>query len=140
MPDFSDKLSKALLENVESVPEPKKFLEFLNAIVVSADQQKVDQALEKAAALSPQQLFALISQSTFVGGLDGLKNALQTMPNRLPICIKIAQRLYPRNWQGILQEYLSKPSPSRDDEDEDDEDEVEYHSDGDYYVSTERGC
>lgn len=72
-----------------------QFLNFINAIVASSDQARVDAALARAATLDPQQLASVISQTTSLGSLHGLRAAVQSKPERATAIMGIAERMFP---------------------------------------------
>ncbi len=72
-----------------------QFLNFINAIVASSDQTRVDAALARAATLDPQQLASVISQTTSLGSLHGLRAAVQSKPERATAIMGIAERMFP---------------------------------------------
>lgn len=72
----------------------RQFLNFVNAIVTSTDQARVDAALARAATLSPEQLNAIVQQTVAIGSLHSLQNAVHTKPERVMQVLEVAKKLF----------------------------------------------
>lgn len=167
MNEFNRLLNEAL-NNLEPVGspniDPQLFVQLINAIASSADQTRVDAALQRAAQMDKAQLIQIMGQVTSIGDTTAMHNALQSKPERAMAVLEIAKKVMDfRQLEAFIETdpllraaltpamYPDKPAeivPAEDDDyyDEGDDDtghkdkddvEEEYNVEGDYYSQGE---
>lgn len=139
MTNFNTRLNKVLSEDFVinempmsggiGGPDAKQFLQFLNAIVTSADHARSDMAIKKALNMPPEQLSQIVSQTQSIGNLSGLADYIRSKPSRIMSLIDIARILY----QGLELEQVvdSMMATTHDDNEVYDEDGDFYYDQGD---------
>jgi hypothetical protein len=120
-----DILNEMDMEMGPSSPlSPEQFLNFLGAIIGSTDQNQQQLALQKITAMSPEQLSAIASQSTSVGGVSHLTRYIVAKPSRIMHLIEIAKKFFQgEELEAVVDQMVSVEEP--DDEDDD------YYTQGD---------
>lgn len=71
------------------------FIKFAAAIATSTLIEKIPAALQRAAALPPEQLTQIISQVQYIGDLTGLRNAVATKPEYVTPLTELARKVLP---------------------------------------------
>lgn len=105
--------------------DPERFLQFMNALVASADLKKTERALAKILVMDPAQLATLIARTQAHDDLIALGNYIKAKPSRMLTLHKIAAMLFPDvQVEAVLDEMMRDSSEERDDE-------GFYHDEGD---------
>ena len=103
---FERRLQESL-GTLGSEVDAKSFLRFAGAIATSTALEKIPMALERAAAMPPDQLAQIIGQVQYTGDVAGLKNAVASKPEYAVMLSKLARQVMPEDQVQAVVEVLT---------------------------------